>query len=115
MEIDVTRGLFNPAVLDESSDNILDTNSYDSGYKYCGGYTRVRAAIFADQVLDYRFVFSQNATDEAARTKSYATVANEGDAADVFVSARYVKLVVDNNSGADTTDTRILLEAAIDA
>jgi len=95
--------------LAHSEDNIADGDSYDSGWQECSGFQRVRAAIYADQSLDYHVEFSYDGENKDAESSSTSTTANTGEGADWPNYGYYCKLVVANNSGADTTVCRIRL------
>jgi len=96
-------------LLARSEDNIADGRSYDTGWQRCDKYERVRAAIYADQSLDYHVEFSLDGENKDAESSSTSTTANTGEGADWPNYGYYCKLVVANNSGADTTVCRIRL------
>jgi len=98
-----------PALLAHSEANIADGDSYDSGWRGCVGFSRVRASIYADQSLDYHVEFSYDGKNKDAESDVASTTANTGEGADWANYGFYVKLVVKNNSGADTSVCRIRL------
>jgi len=95
--------------LAHSEDNIPDGGSYDSGWQGCGGCERVRAAIYADQSLDYHVEFSYDGENKDAESSSASTSANTGEGADWPNYGYYCKLIVANNSGTDTSVCHIRL------
>jgi len=96
-----------PAILAHSEANIAAGDSYDSGWQMCIGFNRVRAAIYADQSLDYHVEFSYDGLSKDAESSTASTTANTGEGADWANYSFYCKLVVVNNSGADTSVCRI--------
>jgi len=96
-----------PNTLAHSTDNIADGDSYSSGWIHVEGFGRVRAMIYADQSLDYHVEFSHDGQNKYAESGGGSTSANVGEGADWANYGLYAKLVVENNSGADTTTCRI--------
>jgi len=99
-------GLF---LLARSEVNIANGDSYDSGWQSCYTLQRVRTTIYADQSLDYHVEFSYDGENKDAESSSASTTANTGEGADFACYGYYVKLVVSNPSGTDTSVCRLRL------
>ena len=111
MEIDITAGLFDPALLDYSDAIITNANSYDGAWCYCGSFERIRFSVYADILLHAHLEFSLNAADIDAISATW--VMDTGDANDYAVYGRYARIIVVNDiAGVDTTTTRIRMYGA---
>jgi len=99
--------IYGPFLLASTESNIATGNSWDSGWVDVEGFPRVRAAIYADQSLDYHVEFSYDGENLDAESSSASTTANTGEGADWPTYGYYCKLVVANNSGSSTSVCRV--------
>jgi len=104
---EATRKAFSPEKLDKSTSNIVAGGSYDTGWVSVEKFSRIRASIYADQSLDYHVEFSHDGSNIYAESSGGSTSASVGEGADWANYGYYAKLVVENNSGADTTVCRV--------
>ena len=109
-EIDVTKGLFDPAILDLSDANIDTGDTYTSAWRYCGDYKNIYATVYADQVLQVHLEFSNNGADIDAISNIYDSQVSVGDGYDWPVMGRYVRMLAANASGVNTTTCRLRMQ-----
>ena len=96
--------------LDSSQANITNGNSYTLAYTDVSPYSVLGFGLYADQDLDVEMQWSDDGTNQIAEY-AFTQVASDLTPKSIENLFPYLKVVISNNSGSDTTSLRFQLNA----